>query len=157
VRSRSFKRVQDVQTVQAFQAAQVEKLRCGVTADTLKPFGTTGTIETTETKEERMPGFLLHLGATVMCSHAGQATPVAPYPRVLVSGQPTVAISSMYAVAGCTFPPPSGPCVTAQYVTSATRVFGSSGPLLLIDSQAICAPTGTPLIATVTQPRVSGI
>ena len=25
-----------------------------------------------------MPGFLLHLGATVMCAHAGQATPVAP-------------------------------------------------------------------------------
>ena len=105
-----------------------------------------------------MPGFLLHLGATVMCSHAGQATPVAPNPRVLVSGQPTVAISSMYAVAGCTFPPASGgPCVTAQYVTSATRMLSSSGPLLLIDSQAICAPTGTPLIASVTQTRVSGI
>lgn len=40
-----------------------------------------------------MPGFLLHLGATVLCSHAGQATPVAPNPRVLVSGQPTVPIS----------------------------------------------------------------
>jgi hypothetical protein len=138
----------------------VKKLCCGLPSIPLKPFGTTGTIETIETKEEIMPGFLLHLGATVMCSHAGQAAPVAPYPRVLVSGQPTVAISSMYAVAGCTFPPPpsgNGPCVTAQYVTSATRVFGSSGPLLLIDSQAICAPTGTPLIATVMQPRVSGI
>jgi hypothetical protein len=30
-------------------------------------------------------------------------------------------------------------------------------PLLLIDSQAICVPTGTPLIASVTQTRVSGI
>lgn len=107
-----------------------------------------------------MPGFFLHLGATVMCSHAGQATPTSPNPRVLVSGQPTVAITSTYAVAGCTFPPPpagNGPCVTAQYVTSATRVFSTSGPLLLIDSQAICVPTGTPLIASVTQTRVSGI
>jgi hypothetical protein len=107
-----------------------------------------------------MPGFLLHLGAVVTCAHAGQATPTSPNPRVLVSGQPTVAITSMYAVAGCTFPPPpagNGPCVTAQYVTSATRVFTTTGPLLLIDSQAICAPTGTPLIASVTQTRVTGI
>jgi len=36
-----------------------------------------------------MPGFILHLGATVICSHGGQATPSAPFPRVLVSGQPT--------------------------------------------------------------------
>lgn len=107
-----------------------------------------------------MPGPLLHLGAVITCVHAGQATPVSPNPRVLVSGQPTVTIASMYSVAGCTLPPPTagnGPCVTAQYTTSATRVFSSSGPLLLIDSQAICVPTGTPLIASVTQTRVSGI
>lgn len=48
-----------------------------------------------------MPGFLLHLGATVMCAHAGQATPVAPNPRVLVSGQPTVPMNSLYVVAAC--------------------------------------------------------
>jgi hypothetical protein len=107
-----------------------------------------------------MPGFLLHLGATVMCSHAGQAMPVAPNPRVLVSGQPTVTLSSMYAVAGCTLPPPiaaNGPCVTAQYTTSATRVLSNGVPLLLIDSLAICVPTGTPLIAAVTQTRVIGM
>jgi hypothetical protein len=107
-----------------------------------------------------MPGFLLHLGATVLCSHAGQATPLAPNPRVLVSGQPTVALTSLYAVAGCTLPPPpgaNGPCVTAQYVSSATRLLSNGLPLLLIDSQAICAPTGTPLIAAVTQTRVAGI
>jgi phage baseplate assembly protein W len=73
---------------------------------------------------ELMPGFLLHLGATVMCAHAGQATPVTPNPRVLVSGQPTVPMTSLYAVAGCTLPPPAaanGPCVTAQYITAATQ------------------------------------
>lgn len=107
-----------------------------------------------------MPGVLLHVGATVMCAHAGQATPTAPNPRVLVSGEPTVALTSMYAVAGCTLPPPpsgNGPCVTAQYTTAATRVFSNNAPLLLMDSQAICAPTGTPLMASVTQTRVSGI
>jgi hypothetical protein len=95
-----------------------------------------------------------------MCSHLGQATPTAPNPRVLVSGQPVVPLTSIYAVAGCMLPPPTGgngPCVTAQFVTSATRVFSNGVPLLLMDSQAICAPTGTPLIPVVTQIRVTGI
>ncbi len=107
-----------------------------------------------------MPGFLLHVGATVMCAHAGQATPTSPNPRVLVSGQPTVTLPTLYAVAGCALPPPpsgNGPCVTAQYVTAATRVTSGGVPLLLIDSQAICAPSGTPLIASVTQTRVTGV
>lgn len=107
-----------------------------------------------------MPGFLLHLGATVLCAHAGQATPTAPNSRVLASGQPIVTLASPYVVAGCTLPPPTaanGPCVTAQYVTSAARVFANGQPVLLIDSQAICAPTGTPLIPVATQTRVTGI
>ena len=41
-----------------------------------------------------MPAPVLHLGATVMCMHAGQATPAAPFPRVLVSGQPAVTLTS---------------------------------------------------------------
>ncbi|MDX6694821.1 MAG: hypothetical protein QOF02_2424 [Blastocatellia bacterium] len=107
-----------------------------------------------------MPGFLLHLGATVLCSHAGQATPVVVNPRVTVSGQPTVQISSPYVVAGCALPPPpaaNGPCVTAQFVTSATRVTSMGQPLLLLDSQAICVPTGTPLMIVVTQMRVTAM
>jgi hypothetical protein len=107
-----------------------------------------------------MPGFLLHLGAVVTCAHGGQATPTSPSPRVSVLGQPVVPSTSVYSVAGCTLPPPlsgNGPCVTAQYTTAATRVFSNGVPLLLIDSQAICAPTGTPLIASVTQTRVTGI
>lgn len=105
-----------------------------------------------------MPGFLLHVGATVLCSHAGQAQPTVPNPRVTVSGQPTVAITSPYLIAGCTLPPPiaaNGPCVTAQYVTAATRVTSNGQPLLLFDSQAICAPTGTPLMTVFTQTRAT--
>ncbi len=107
-----------------------------------------------------MPGFLLHVGATVFCAHGGQAQPTVPNPRVMVSGQPTVTIASPYVVAGCALPPPpaaNGPCVTAQFVTSATRVTSNGQPLLLLDSQAICAPTGTPLIIAVTQIRVTGL
>lgn len=107
-----------------------------------------------------MPGTLLHVGATVLCAHAGQAQPTVPNPRVTVSGMPTVTIASPYVVAGCTMPPPTagnGPCVTAQFVTAALRITSNGQPLLLLDSQAICAPTATPLIVTVTQPRVTGM
>jgi len=107
-----------------------------------------------------MPGTLLHVGATVLCAHAGQATPTTPNPRVLVSGQPTVTLASPYVVAGCALPPPpaaNGPCVSAQFVSSATKVLSNGVPLLLLDSQAICAPSGTPLVITTTQTRALGM
>ena len=105
-----------------------------------------------------MPGFLLHVGAQVLCSHAGHATPTAPNPRVTVSGQPTVLMTSPYVVAGCTLPPPTaanGPCVAAQWLSGTTRVTSNGQPLLVQSSQAFCTPTGTPLIIVATQPRVS--
>lgn len=107
-----------------------------------------------------MPGFLLHVGAQVLCSHAGQATPTVPNPRVTVSGQPTVLQTSPYMVAGCTLPPPAaanGPCVTAQWISGTTRVTSNGQPLLVQSSQAICAPTGTPLLIVATQTRVSAM
>jgi hypothetical protein len=107
-----------------------------------------------------MPGFLVHVGAQVLCSHGGQATPTAPNPRVLVSGQPTVLITTPYAVAGCTLPPPTagnGPCVTAQWTTGTVRVISNGQPLVVQSSTSTCVPTGTPLLITVTQPRVSAM
>ncbi len=107
-----------------------------------------------------MPGFVLHLGATVMCAHGGMAQPTAPVPRVLVSGQPVVTIAAPWVVAGCAFPPPpaaNGPCLTAQFVTSAARVMAMGQPVLVFDSQAVCAPTGTPLIVGYAQTRVVGM
>ncbi len=107
-----------------------------------------------------MPGFLLHLNAGVLCAHGGQAQATAPVPRVLVSGQPVATIGAPWVVAGCAFPPPpngNGPCVTAQFVTSAARVLALGQPVLLLDSQAVCAPTGTPLIVAATQSRTIGM
>ena len=107
-----------------------------------------------------MPGFLLHVGAQVLCAHAGQATPTAPNPRVVVSGQPTVLMTVPYVVAGCTFPPPpaaNGPCVTAQWVSGSTRVTSNGQLLLVLSSQAVCAPTGTPVMIVTTQTRVSAM
>lgn len=106
-----------------------------------------------------MPGFLVHLGAQVLCAHAGQAQPTAVEPRVLVSGQPVTTLAAPYVVAGCALPPPivaNGPCLTAQFITSATRVMANGVPVLLLDSQSICVPTGTPLLIVETQTRVTG-
>ena len=106
-----------------------------------------------------MPGFLLHLGATVQCAHAGQAQPTVTNPRVTVSGQPIVTQPTLYTVAGCPFNVSGSPspCVTAQWVSAATRVLSNGVPVLLLDSQAICTPNGTPLMITVTQTRVAGM
>jgi hypothetical protein len=106
-----------------------------------------------------MPGFVVHVGAQVQCLHFGTATPVVPNPRVTVGGQPTVTMASPYVVAGCTLPPPTaanGPCVSAVWTRAALRVFSNGQPLVLQDSQAMCAPTGTPLLILVTQARVTG-
>ena len=105
-----------------------------------------------------MPGFLLHQGATVLCLHGGQATPTAPNPRVKVGGQLIVTQPAPYTVAGCPFNVSGAPspCVTAQWVTAATRVKAGGVPVLLQDSQAVCAPNGTGVNILVTQVRVRG-
>jgi hypothetical protein len=105
-----------------------------------------------------MPGYLLHVGATVLCMHGGQATPTSPNPRVKVGGQPVVTQPAPYTVAGCPFVVGSvaSPCVTAQWVTAALRVRASGQPVLLQDSQAVCAPNGTGVNIVVTQVRTKG-
>ncbi|MBS0587248.1 hypothetical protein [Nitrosomonas sp.] len=107
-----------------------------------------------------MPGFLLHAGATVLCAHAGQATPTVPFPRVMVSGQPIVTLSTPYVIAGCTMPPPTagnGPCVSGQWLMGATRILAGGAPVLLQSSTSICAPTGIPMMVVATQARVLGV
>lgn len=106
-----------------------------------------------------MPGYLLHQGATVLCLHGGQASPTAPNPRVKASSQAIVTQPTTYTVAGCPFVvggAPS-PCVTAQWVVAAARVRAAGAPVLLQDSQAVCAPNGTGVNIVVTQVRVKGM
>lgn len=104
-----------------------------------------------------MPGYLLHMGATVLCAHAGQASPTVTDLRVKVSGQAIVTIAAPYTIAGCTFPPPPaaiGPCVTGTWLTAALRVKASGVPVLLQDSQSLTVPPATPMSVVVTQVRV---
>ena len=103
-----------------------------------------------------MPGPILHVGATVLCSHGGQATPTVPSPRVMVSGTPITTMAAPYVVAGCAFVPPAGngPCVTAQWTVGAVRVTSMGQPVAILTGMAVCAPTGTPLLPMVAQTRV---
>jgi len=102
-----------------------------------------------------MPGSILHLGATVTCVHAGPATPLSPFPRVLVSGQPIATQATAYAITGCALTgTPNPPCVTAQWVVGAVRVLAGGAPVVVQTSTAVCVPTGTGLLPLVVQPRV---
>jgi hypothetical protein len=103
-----------------------------------------------------MPGPILHMGATVMCSHGGQAMPTVPSPRVTVMGMPIATIAAPYTVAGCAFAPPTGngPCVTGQWTVGAVRVTSEGQPVVVMTGMAICTPTGTPLLPVVAQTRV---
>ena len=102
-----------------------------------------------------MPAPILHLGATVLCTHAGQATPLAPFPRVTLSGQPLVTIASPYAVAGCALTgTPTPPCVTGQWLLGATRVLAGGVPVATLAGSSVCIPTGTPMLALMAQTRV---
>lgn len=85
--------------------------------------------------------------------------PTVPNPRVKVNGMLIITVGAPWTVAGCAFPPPpvaNGPCVVAQWLppTASLRVKSMGMPVLLQSSQAICTPTGTPVIVAVTQTRV---
>src|SRR5262245_50785375 len=103
-----------------------------------------------------MPGPILHVGATVLCSHGGQAVPTAPSPRVMVSAMPVATMAAPYAVAGCAFGPAAGngPCVNGQWTVGAVRVLSLGQPVVILTGVSICAPTGTPLVPVASQPRV---
>ena len=101
-----------------------------------------------------MPAPILHLGAVVTCSHAGPATPLAPFPRVLLSGQPAVTLASPYAVTGCALTGSAPPCVTGQWLSGAVRVLAGGVPVATMMGASTCVPTGTPLLPISAQPRV---
>jgi uncharacterized Zn-binding protein involved in type VI secretion len=104
-----------------------------------------------------MAAYVLHMGATVVCLHSGQAQPVTTNSRVKVGGQPIVTQTDTYTISGCILPSPpngNGPCATAQFLSGATRVTAGNIPLLLQNSQATCAPSLTGLNVIQTQVRV---
>ena len=98
-----------------------------------------------------MPGFLLHQGATVICTHAGTALPTAVNLQVTVGGLPTIVLSNPYAIAGCALSATSTPpCTVGQWVTGATRVFSGGQPLVILSSQGVCPPGQLQILSTQT-------
>ena len=115
-----------------------------------------------------MPGFLLHVGATVQCFHAAPATAQTSNVRVFVGPTPAVTVADMFAVVGCLFtiplvPPKPQPCVTIRWMP-ATRVFINGQPAVVQvtgPGQGICQsveqiPQGLPVVGAL-QTRVFGM
>ena len=105
-----------------------------------------------------MPGFILDQSSTIMCLHGGQAQATAPNPRVKVGGQMVVTQSAPHTISGCPFVAGTTPmpCITAQWVSGATRVLVGKVPVLLQDITAVCVPNGTGVNIVVTQVRTKG-
>ena len=114
-----------------------------------------------------MPGFLVHVGATAICPHAGSVTFTTTNVRVLVSGQPVVTLPDMFTVGGCPFqvPVPGGtkpqPCVTGRWLVTAARILVNGQPAILQTSQGLCQsveqiPQGPPTVV-MTQTRAGGM
>jgi hypothetical protein len=108
-----------------------------------------------------LPGTLLHVGATVLCSHGGPAQFVSTNARVLVGGMPVATMADQTLVAGCAFSPGAPhPCVRVQWIVPAARVLVNGAPALLQTSTGLClaadqSPQGAP-VPVVVQPRVIG-
>ena len=103
-----------------------------------------------------MAGTLVQQGATVLCSHGGQATPTTPNPRVTPVRAAAVSLAAPWTVAGCPLPPNAGgPCVTAMWTAGTVRVRSSGQPLVVRTGTATCVPTGVPVQVVVTQVRVT--
>ncbi len=105
-----------------------------------------------------MGGYLLPMGATVLCSHGGQAMASSPNPSVTVGGAPTVLLNAQWVVAGCPLvPPPLPPCVSAVWATGTTRVTSNGQPLVISTGAGNTIPNGTPLIVTGPQGSVQAM
>lgn len=102
-----------------------------------------------------MGGTLVQQGASVLCSHGGQAGPTVPNPRVRLGGASAVSLGAPWTVAGCPLPPNAGgPCVTAAWSSGTVRVRSMGRPLVVQGGTATCTPTGVPTQVVVTQVRV---
>ena len=112
-----------------------------------------------------MPGFFMHAGATVQCTHAVPATPVPSQPRVLVNGMPVLLMTDPIVVAGCPFTlpgPTPQPCVLVKWLMPTTRVTVNGSPAMVVPAPgagpALCMsadqiPQGPPIVSVV-QSRV---
>jgi hypothetical protein len=106
--------------------------------------------------------FLLTVASTMMCPHGGTVTAI-PGQTSATAGAPILRGSDTFLIAGCPFTigPAYSPCLTIQWVQTATRVQAGGDFVLNEASVGLClaatqAPQGTVLILQ-TQARSSGL
>lgn len=78
-----------------------------------------------------MPGFVLHTGAALTCSHGGQVIFRPAQTRALVAGTPIATVAGQLTVAGCPGVGGSPPCSVVQWANVSGRVTASGQPVLL--------------------------
>jgi len=108
-----------------------------------------------------MPGYLLHVGAVVTCTHSAPSATTPGGARVFTNGQPVATVANLWSVTGCPFqiPTPGGPvpspCIRVQWATPATRILVGGSPALLqpglgsgagLCLSALQAPQGPPMV-----------
>jgi hypothetical protein len=106
---------------------------------------------------------LLTASATMMCPHGGTVT-ATPGSTRAQAGAPILRGSDTFIVAGCTFQISGAPnpCVSVQWVQTATRVKHGGDFALNESSTGLClaatqAPQGSVIIASAGQTAVSGL
>lgn len=106
-----------------------------------------------------MGGLILHLGASVTCSHGGPAVPTVPYSRVTLQGHPVVTVAAPYEIAHCNLPAPAEAlrCTGGQWLQGSTRVFAGGRALVLDSSPSMCVPNGAALLVLECQMRVTAL
>ncbi len=107
---------------------------------------------------------LLTASATMMCPHGGMISAAPGSTRAQAGGAPILRASDTFVVAGCTFQISGAPnpCVSAQWVQSATRVKHGGDFVLNESSTGLClaatqAPQGSVIISSPGQTAVSGL
>ena len=111
-----------------------------------------------------MADYLVHVSASINCTHGGSATIVPSQQRVKVEGNFVALLTDTTTVAGCSFQVPVGagtkpqPCMKIQWLVPAIRVKVNQQFPLIKTSNGICQsaeqiPQGPPTIAS-TQVRV---
>lgn len=105
---------------------------------------------------------LLTAASTMMCPHGGTVTAIPSQTRAS-AGDPILLGSDTFIVAGCAFNIASvpSPCITVQWIVTATRVQAGGAFVLNESSVGFClaatmAPQGAVLILN-TQPSVEGL
>lgn len=112
-----------------------------------------------------MPGNILTISSTVLCTHGGSATLTTSNSKMMVDNVPALLETDVHAVAGCPFQIPIGtgtkpsPCVRIEWSASSTQLQVNGTGVLLQSSIGKCysAEGATQGVASIvnTQVKVS--